>query len=71
MYIPSEDIMTGIVFNYLIPIFIAHFIGMGLLPLLFKAMNLVNTDFKLTQIKHAFDDSMSQSSQEEEIKKEK
>jgi hypothetical protein len=64
--------MTGIVFNYLIPIFIAHFVGMGLLPLLFKAMNLVNTDFKLSQIKQAFDDSMSQSSQEvEEMKKEK
>ena len=37
-------------FNYLIPIFIAHFIGMGLLPLLFKAMGLVNTSYKMEDL---------------------
>ena len=50
VFIPSTDIMTSIVFNYLIPIFLAHFIGMGLLPLLFKAMKLVNTSYKLEDL---------------------
>ena len=49
-YIPYSDSITNIMFNYMIPIFLSHFIGMGLLPCLFKYMKLVNAQYVNTKI---------------------
>jgi len=42
-FIPINDYITSLVFNYSIPIIITHFVGTGLLPLLFYKLKLTKS----------------------------